>query len=96
MNLYITGAERSDAQARTLVDMAGRIGVAWSREEISWVTWGDGSSNGFYDKCLRCAPQLAKSEDQQADYMVRTFVLSAAVGVQHVSYFQLEDKFEGQ
>lgn len=42
-----------------------------------------------------CAPQFAKSEDQQADYMVRTFILAAAAGIEHVSYFQLEDKFSG-
>lgn len=42
-----------------------------------------------------CAPQFAKSLDQQADYLVRTFVLAAAAGVQHVSFFQLEDKFNG-
>ena len=43
-----------------------------------------------------CAPQFAKSEDQQADYMVRTFALAAAAGVEHVSYFQLDDKFDGK
>lgn len=42
-----------------------------------------------------CEPQFAKSETQQADFMVRTFVLAAAAGVEHVSYFQLEDKFQG-
>ena len=52
--------------------------------EIGWSTCGGA-----------CAPQFAKSEDQQADYMLRTFVLAASVGVQHVSYFQLEDKFGG-
>lgn len=52
--------------------------------EVGWSTCGD-----------RCEPQFAWSEDQQADYMVRTFVLAAANGVQHVSYFQLEDKFQG-
>jgi hypothetical protein len=52
--------------------------------ELGWSTCG-GS----------CAPQFAKSEDQQADYMVRSFVLAAAAGVEHVSYFQLEDKFGG-
>ncbi|MCX7791093.1 MAG: glycoside hydrolase family 5 protein [Chloroflexaceae bacterium] len=42
-----------------------------------------------------CAPQFARSLDQQADYLVRTFVLAAAAGIPHVSYFQLEDKFGG-
>jgi hypothetical protein len=52
--------------------------------EVGWATCGGA-----------CAPQFAKSPDEQADYMVRTFVLAAAAGVQHVSYFQLEDKFNG-
>jgi hypothetical protein len=52
--------------------------------EVGWSTCGGA-----------CAPQFAKSEEQQADYMVRTFVLAAAAGVEHVSYFQLEDKFGG-
>jgi hypothetical protein len=43
----------------------------------------------------KCEPQFAKSEEQQADYLVRTFALAAAAGVQHVSYFQLDDKFQG-
>lgn len=52
--------------------------------EVGWATCGNA-----------CEPQFAKSPEQQADYMVRTFVLAAAAGVQHVSYFQLEDKFNG-
>ncbi len=52
--------------------------------EVGWSTCGD-----------QCEPQFAMSEAQQANYMVRTFVLAAAAGVQHVSYFQLEDKFQG-
>lgn len=52
--------------------------------EVGWSTCGE-----------RCEPQFAKSEEQQANYMVRTYILAAAAGVQHVSYFQLEDKFEG-
>ena len=52
--------------------------------EVGWSTCGGA-----------CAPQFAKNEQEQADYMVRTFVLAAALGVEHVSYFQLEDKFDG-
>lgn len=52
--------------------------------EVGWSTCG-----------TACAPQFAKSEAQQANYMVRTFVLAAAAGVEHVSYFQLSDKFKG-
>lgn len=53
--------------------------------EVGWSTCGD-----------KCQPQFAKSEDEQATFMVRTFVLSAAAGIQHVSYFQMEDKFDGK
>ncbi|MFV9503950.1 MAG: hypothetical protein AB4911_05220 [Oscillochloridaceae bacterium umkhey_bin13] len=52
--------------------------------EVGWSTCGGA-----------CAPQFAKNEAQQANYMVRTFVLAAAAGVAHVSYFQLDDKFNG-
>ncbi|NJO04800.1 MAG: hypothetical protein HC876_04285, partial [Chloroflexaceae bacterium] len=43
-----------------------------------------------------CDPAFAWDEDAQANFMVRTFVLAAAAGIQHVSYFQLEDKFDGK
>jgi hypothetical protein len=52
--------------------------------EVGWSTCGGA-----------CAPQFAKNEEEQADYMVRTFVLAAAAGIEHVSYFQLNDKFKG-
>lgn len=38
---------------------------------------------------------VGKSEQQQADYLVRTYALAMATGVQHLSWFQLEDKFDG-
>ncbi|MCG8347619.1 MAG: hypothetical protein MI924_07545 [Chloroflexales bacterium] len=38
---------------------------------------------------------IGKDEQQQANYMVRSHVLAHALGVQHFSYFQLEDKFDG-
>lgn len=77
------------------VTVPGRINLAkrWAARgggkpvwvtEVGWSTCGGA-----------CAPHFAKSEEQQADYMVRTFVLAAAAGVEHVSYFQLEDKFGG-
>jgi hypothetical protein len=77
------------------VTIPGRIALAqrWAAArggkplwvtEVGWSTCGGA-----------CEPQFAKSEQQQADYMVRTFVLAAAMGVQHVSYFQLDDKFNG-
>jgi hypothetical protein len=35
------------------------------------------------------------SEEAQANYMVRTHAIAKALGVQHLSYLQLEDKFDG-
>jgi hypothetical protein len=78
------------------VTIPGRIELAqrWIAEhgggkplwitEVGWATCGGA-----------CPPQFAKSPDEQADFMVRTFVLAAAAGVEHVSYFQFEDKFNG-
>jgi hypothetical protein len=43
-----------------------------------------------------CNPDVAMSEEQQANYLVRTYALALAQGVQHISYFQLEDKFDGE
>jgi hypothetical protein len=85
-----------NARERFDVTVPGRIGLSqrWVAArgggkpvwvtEVGWSTCGGA-----------CAPQFAKSDQQQADYMVRTFVLAAAMGVEHVSYFQLEDKFGG-
>jgi hypothetical protein len=64
--------------------LAARGGKPLWITEVGWATCGSA-----------CAPQFAKSLDEQADYLVRTFVLAAAAGVAHVSYFQLEDKFNG-
>jgi hypothetical protein len=38
---------------------------------------------------------IGKSEQEQADYMVRAHGMALALGVRHLSYFQLEDKFDG-
>lgn len=38
---------------------------------------------------------IGKNEDQQANYLVRSAVIAKALGVQHFSYFQYEDKFDG-
>lgn len=53
----------------------------------------------------KCAAQLqstagptaliGKSEQQQASYLVRTHAIAMALGVRHISWFQLEDKFDG-
>ncbi|MGB9633912.1 MAG: hypothetical protein ACPL8I_11325, partial [Chloroflexaceae bacterium] len=50
LNMYITGRERSDAEAAALVAMAARIGANWTREEICWACWGREAVNLFYDR----------------------------------------------
>lgn len=54
---------------------------------------------------VACAAQLAaeagpaalvgKTEQQQANYLARSYGIAAALGVRHLSWFQLEDKFDG-
>lgn len=41
------------------------------------------------------AALIGKSEQQQASYLVRAQAMAMALGVQHISWFQLEDKFDG-
>lgn len=38
---------------------------------------------------------IGKREDEQASYMVRAHAIALALGVQHLNYFQFEDKFDG-
>jgi hypothetical protein len=42
-----------------------------------------------------CPPEIGKTEQQQANYLLRSHFIALALGVQHLSYFQLEDKFDG-
>jgi hypothetical protein len=81
-----------------LVTMMGRLDNAlkWDAEplhncseekpvfvtEVAWST------------CTGCGG-WSKTEDQQANYLLRTYAMAAARGVAHVSVFQLEDKFDG-
>ncbi|PDW04778.1 BACON domain-containing protein [Candidatus Viridilinea mediisalina] len=43
----------------------------------------------------RLAGFIGKTEDQQANYLVRTYALALAFGIEHINWFQLEDKFDG-
>lgn len=55
--------------------------------EVGWTTcepWQAG-----------CHEDVAVNEEQQANYMVRAHAIALAQNVQHVNYFQLEDKFDG-
>jgi len=55
--------------------------------EVAWSTCTAGQGD--------CTPDLSKTEVQQADYLLRTMAMGYAMGLPHVSVFQLEDKFDG-
>jgi hypothetical protein len=71
-----------------LRDHQGRRGVRplWI-SEMGWSSCRCGEG---------CPASAAPSEDAAATYMVRAHAIALALGVQHVSYFQLEDKFDGR
>jgi hypothetical protein len=80
------------------ITMMGRIenALAWDTEPLHLC---DGERPVFvteaaWSTCTGCGG-WSKTEDQQANYLVRTFALAAARGVSHVNVFQLEDKFDG-
>ncbi len=86
----INAREHFDVSIPGRIDLAKRWVAAHGGGKPIWITEMGWSTCGG-----GCAPQFAKSDDEQANYMVRSFVLAAAAGVEHVSYFQLEDKFGG-
>ena len=43
----------------------------------------------------RPAGPIGRSEEQQANYLVRSHGIALALGVEHINWFQLEDKFDG-
>ncbi len=55
--------------------------------EIAWSTCTAGQGD--------CTSALSKTEDQQADYIIRTMAMARAYGIANASVFQLEDKFDG-
>ncbi len=55
--------------------------------EVGWSTCTAGQGD--------CTPAVAKTEDQQANYLLRTHFMALAKGIAHLSTFQLEDKFDG-
>jgi hypothetical protein len=63
----------------------GRVRPLWI-SEMGWSTCQPGRGG--------CSDALSKSESQQANYLVRAYGLALAQGVQHMSYFQFEDKFD--
>lgn len=87
----INRRERYDITIPGRLEMAKRWVEAHGGGKPIWITEVGWSTCGG-----SCEPQFAKSEDEQATYMLRTFVLAAAAGIQHVNYFQMEDKFDGK
>lgn len=55
--------------------------------EVGWSTCTAGQGD--------CTPALSKTEDQQANYLLRTHFMALSKGIAHLSTFQLEDKFDG-
>jgi hypothetical protein len=74
---------------RWLQERPGNRGVRplWI-SEVGWTTCRCGRAD--------CPPSSVGDEGTVASYMVRAHALALAQGVQHVSYFQLEDKFDGE
>jgi hypothetical protein len=56
--------------------------------EMGWTTCRCGQAD--------CPPSAVGDEGTAATYMVRAHAIALTLGVQHVSYFQLEDKFDGE
>ncbi len=73
---------------RWLNDHQGRRGVRplWI-SELGWAT-GPGRDG--------CPPNTVPDESLVATYMVRSHAIALALGVQNMSFFQLEDKFDGR
>ncbi|NTV63295.1 MAG: hypothetical protein HGA65_07130, partial [Oscillochloris sp.] len=86
----INARERFDVTIPGRLELAKRWIAAHGGGKTIWI-----SEIGWSTCGGSCASQFAKSEDEQASYLVRSFVLAAAAGVEHISYFQLEDKFNG-
>ncbi|MBP1467930.1 cellulase family glycosylhydrolase [Candidatus Chloroploca sp. M-50] len=86
----INPRERFDVTIPGRLELAKRWVAARGGGKPIWITEVGWSTCGS-----ACAPQFAKNGEEQANYMVRTFVLAAAAGIEHVSYFQLSDKFKG-
>jgi hypothetical protein len=66
---------------------AGGVRPLWI-SEMGWTTCRCGQAD--------CPPSSVRDEGLAATYMVRAHAIAMSLGVQHVSYFQLEDKFDGE
>lgn len=100
---------RLDTTNRWLTDKTNQYGgerpTLWVTE-TGWPTCDAGLASTSADRWARYAPSLpgggslansfpCHSERDQATYMLRSHILATIHGVQHLSYLQLEDKFDG-
>jgi len=80
-----------------LITMMGRLDNAlkWDTEPLHYCTEEKPVfvTEVAWSTCTGCGA-WAKTEDQQANYLLRTYALAAARGISHVSVFQFEDKFD--
>ncbi|HWQ13670.1 MAG TPA: hypothetical protein VNL77_12775 [Roseiflexaceae bacterium] len=99
---YMTSAAPDAPGIHATITVWGRILTAqrWLREhpgihgvrplwisELGWTTCRCGQAD--------CPPTSVRDEGTAASYMVRAHAVALALGVQHLSHFQLEDKFDG-
>jgi hypothetical protein len=97
---YVPTTRPEAPEAHQSITVEGRIRLArnWLRDagggnrrddppiwitEMGWCT----------EKTEACGPQPGLTEDQQANYLVRSMVIAQQTGVEHVDWFQLEDAF---
>ncbi|WP_141508797.1 BACON domain-containing protein [Candidatus Chloroploca asiatica] len=72
-----------------------------SNPEAQHLYFGPTASRAPLHSCRDCNARgdlsalVGKSEDQQANYLVRTYGIALAQGITHLNWFQLEDKFDG-
>ena len=98
---YMTAAAPDAPRIHATITMWGRILLAqsWLKQNqgrrgirplwISELGWSTCSAEGR-------PPHTVPDEGLAATYMVRAHGIALALGVQHFSYFQLEDKFDGR
>jgi hypothetical protein len=99
---YMTSAAPDAPRIHASITLWGRILLAqsWLKQhqghrgqrplwisELGWATGRGGEG---------CPPNTVPDESLAATYLVRSYMIALALGVQHLSYFQLEDKFDGR
>jgi hypothetical protein len=100
---YMTAAAPDAPGIHATITLWGRIQRAqrWLRDHPGiagvrplWISELGWSNCRCGDE--RCDPSLTRDEQLPARYLVRSHAIALALGVQHISYFQLEDKFDGR